>query len=93
MDLTAHVDFSALKDAASKGLRVYGPKPQGALLLELGLEARLEKLCEDATEEQRDALVSGTTRLVDPEAMGLLFKAMAIASPDIPPPPAFGQSA
>ena len=94
VDLTAHVDFGALKDAAeAKGLRVYGPKPQGALLLELGLEARLEKLCEDATEEQRDALVSGTTRLVDPEAMGLLFKAMAIASPDIPPPPAFGQSA
>lgn len=94
VDLTAHVDFGALKDAAeANGLRVYGPKPQGALLLELGLEARLERLFEEATGDQRDALVSGTTRLVDPEAMGLLFKAMAITSPGLAPPPAFEQSA
>lgn len=94
VDLTAHVDFGALKDTAeAQGLRVYGPKPQGALLLELGLEARVDRLSREATEEQRDALVSGTTRLVDPEAMGLLFKALAVTSPDLPPPPAFGPSA
>lgn len=90
VDLTAHVDFGALKDAArAKGLAVYGPKQQRALLLELGLEARLERLCRDATPEQREALIAGAERLVDPAAMGVLFKALAIMSNTLPVPPAF----
>lgn len=94
VDLTAHVDFGALKDAAeANGLLAYGPKPQGALLLELGLEARLERLCANASDDEREALVSGTRRLVDPAAMGVIFKALAITSRDLAPPPAFGDSA
>ena len=94
VDLTAHVDFGALKDAAeANGLLAYGPKAQGALLLELGLDARLERLCQDATQDERDRLMSGTRRLVDPAAMGVLFKALAITSQGLAPPPAFGNSA
>jgi SAM-dependent MidA family methyltransferase len=90
VDLTAHVDFGALKDAArGKGLTAYGPKSQRDLLFGLGLQTRLEKLCEDASPEQREALMAGAERLVDPAAMGLLFKALAITSKDLPPPPAF----
>ena len=68
---------------------MYGPKQQRALLLELGLEARLERLCRDATPEQREALIAGAERLVDPAAMGVLFKALAIMSNTLPVPPAF----
>ena len=90
VDLTAHVDFGALKDAArGKGLTAYGPKSQRDLLFGLGLKTRLEKLCEDAAPEQREALMAGAERLVDPATMGVLFKALAITSKDIPPPPAF----
>ena len=90
VDLTAHVDFAALNDAAgATGLAVYGPKPQGSFLLTLGLEARRDRLCESAREEQRRNLITGTNRLVDPAAMGLLFKALAVTSPGLAPPPAF----
>lgn len=93
VDLTAHVDFAALRETAeAHGLRVYGPKPQGALLLELGLEARRDRLCEGANEEQHQDVLSGAHRLIDPSAMGLLFKALAITSKDLAPPPAFGDS-
>jgi SAM-dependent MidA family methyltransferase len=91
IDLTAHVDFAALKDAAAAhGLAAYGPRPQGAFLLQLGLEARRDRLCEGATDEQRQALVADTNRLVDPSAMGLLFKTLAITSQGLAPPPPFG---
>ena len=94
VDLTAHVDFGALRDTAhGNDLAAYGPKPQRALLLELGLEARLERLCEDAGPEQREALMAGAERLVGPAAMGVLFKALAITSKDLPPPPTFEDSA
>ena len=93
VDLTAHVDFAALKDAANaQGLVTYGPMPQGAFLLQLGLEARRGRLCAGATDEQRQALIAGTNRLVDPSEMGLLFKVLAITSRGLAPPPPFGDS-
>ncbi|MEM8573051.1 MAG: SAM-dependent methyltransferase [Pseudomonadota bacterium] len=90
VDLTAHVDFGALKDAAwNNDLLTYGPKSQSALLMDLGLDARLDRLCTDASPEPRETLMAGAERLVDPAAMGVLFKALAITSKDLPPPPAF----
>ncbi len=90
VDITAHVDFAALKDAArANGLDIYGPKPQGAFLLMLGLQARRDQLCDDASDEQRRDIVSGTSRLVDPSTMGLLFKALAVTSARLAPPPGF----
>ncbi len=90
VDLTAHVDFGALKDVAwNNGLLTYGPKTQRALLMDLGLDARLDRLCADASPKQCETLMAGAERLVDPAAMGVLFKALAITSKDLPPPPAF----
>ena len=90
IDLTAHVDFAALKDTAqAHGLRAYGPMAQGAFLLRLGLEARRDRLCERATLDQAQQILSATNRLVDPAAMGLLFKALVITSQGLAPPPPF----
>jgi len=91
VDLTAHVDFAALKDSTvGHGLDAYGPMPQGEFLLRLGLEARRDRLCESATPEQRQDIVSGASRLTDPQAMGVLFKILALTRPGLAPPPPFG---
>jgi NADH dehydrogenase [ubiquinone] 1 alpha subcomplex assembly factor 7 len=91
-DLTAHVDFAALRDSArAHGLVPYGPMPQGPFLLRLGLEARRDRLCANATEAQRQDIAAGVTRLLDPTAMGVLFKAMAVTSQGLAPPPPFGE--
>lgn len=89
-DLSAHVDFAALAEAArTAGAVVWGPVPQGRFLSALGAEARLAALCARATPNQRRELESGVRRLLDPSEMGTLFKALAFASPSLPPPPGF----
>ena len=91
VDLTAHVDFAALKDSAiAHGLTAYGPMPQGEFLLRLGLEARRDALCKTATPGQQQEIVSGTNRLTDPSGMGLLFKVLALTRAGLAPPPPFG---
>lgn len=78
-DLTAHVDFAALARAAkAEGLAVWGPMFQGEFLLRLGLEIRCERLLQHATAQQRAAIMAGVHRLVDPAAMGTLFKVMVM---------------
>jgi NADH dehydrogenase [ubiquinone] 1 alpha subcomplex assembly factor 7 len=92
-DLTAHVDFGALKDSARRrGLVAYGPMNQGEFLLKLGLEARCERLLRNATPEQKVAILSGVARLTDPRQMGVLFKMLALQSSGLAPPPPFGDS-
>jgi NADH dehydrogenase [ubiquinone] 1 alpha subcomplex assembly factor 7 len=89
-DLSAQVDFANLKGSAEAlGLSSYGPMPQGEFLLKLGLGQRREQLLEKAKPEQKAAIVSGATRLVDPAQMGVLFNVLTLASPDLPPPPPF----
>jgi NADH dehydrogenase [ubiquinone] 1 alpha subcomplex assembly factor 7 len=89
-DLTAHVDFAELKRLATElGLKTYGPMPQGAFLLRLGLEIRRDRLLAAARPEHREAIASGAARLMDPEQMGVLFKVVAFASPELAPPPPF----
>ena len=90
-DLSAHVDFADLKRAAvAAELNAYGPMPQGEFLLKLGLAARRERLLQRATPSQAKAIASGAARLVDPRQMGVLFKALALTSAGLPPPPPFG---
>jgi NADH dehydrogenase [ubiquinone] 1 alpha subcomplex assembly factor 7 len=90
-DLTAHVDFAALKVAAeARDLKVHGPLPQGSFLLKLGLETRRDRLLAHATPAQRDSILSGAVRLADPLQMGTLFKALAVTSDGLAPPPPFG---
>ena len=92
-DLTAHVDFAALKRAAEAlGLKAYGPMPQGEFLLKLGLGERRDRLLEAARPEQKAAILSGAARLADPAQMGVLFKSLALTSDGLAPPPPFGDS-
>jgi SAM-dependent MidA family methyltransferase len=92
-DLTAQVDFAALKDIATGfGLAAYGPMPQGEFLLRLGLAARCDSLARNATDAQRAAVVAGAARLADPRQMGLLFKMLVLQSSRLAPRPPFGDS-
>jgi SAM-dependent MidA family methyltransferase len=87
-DLTSHVDFGRLAETArAAGLRVHGPLTQGQFLLALGLSERCERLMEHAAEGDRGLIASGALRLADRAQMGELFKAMALASPELEPPP------
>jgi SAM-dependent MidA family methyltransferase len=92
-DLTAHVDFAAIKDSATAlDLAAFGPIPQGEFLLKLGMAARCERLLRNATDDQKAALLSGAARLADPRQMGLLFKVLLLQSDGLAPPPPFGDS-
>jgi NADH dehydrogenase [ubiquinone] 1 alpha subcomplex assembly factor 7 len=88
-DLTAHVDFSQLKqDALDAKLTSFGPMALGEWLLRLGLEARLRQLLASASEKDAEDLKRQVLRLVDPAQMGALFKVMALTGgvPTAPPP-------
>lgn len=88
-DLTAHVDFTLLGNAAlQEGLRVYGPVPQGAFLESLGIGARARALARSAPERTNE-IETARRRLVDANQMGTLFKVLAVAHPDWPPPEGF----
>ncbi|MDE3060835.1 MAG: SAM-dependent methyltransferase [Pseudomonadota bacterium] len=89
-DLTAHVDFHALAQAArEEGAAAYGPGTQGDFLKKLGAEPRTEKLCEKATPDQKIAMISGLRRLTSVDQMGELFKVLCIAHPQHPKPEGF----
>ena len=91
-DLTAHVDFQALAGAAAReGARVHGPRPQGAFLRTLGIEARAEQLKHRATNAQARDIEAALARLTatGAAAMGELFKAIAFGDPRLGPLPGF----
>ena len=88
-DLTAHVDFADLAGVArAHGARVQGPEPQGSFLTALGLFQRVERLAKKQP-DQAAAVTEAARRLVEPAAMGHLFKVLAIASPSCPLLPGF----
>jgi NADH dehydrogenase [ubiquinone] 1 alpha subcomplex assembly factor 7 len=92
-DLTAHVDFHSMRNCAEiRGLSAYGPMPQGEFLLKLGFAARQEQLLTAATPDQRAMLISGANRLIDPQQMGVLFKAFVLSQHGLPAPIPFSQS-
>jgi NADH dehydrogenase [ubiquinone] 1 alpha subcomplex assembly factor 7 len=92
VDLSAHVDFRAIAvRAMGAGAAAYGPLPQGEFLRRLGIWQRLERLRGRATAEQRAALESGCARLTAAEAMGELFKVLALTEAGAPPPPGFAR--
>ncbi|NBC33290.1 MAG: class I SAM-dependent methyltransferase [Alphaproteobacteria bacterium] len=93
-DLTAHVDFARLAEAArSAGAAIYGPAPQGPFLAALGLAMRAERLTAGATPAQAEDIRAALHRLTAPEQMGTLFKVMAMTAGRLPPPPGFADSA
>ena len=86
VDLTAHVDFGALAEAArAAGAEAWGPMAQGGFLEALGIAARAERLQAGATAEQAEEIGSALRRLTDPEQMGALFKVLALGSPGLGP--------
>ncbi|MGR3435030.1 MAG: class I SAM-dependent methyltransferase [Shimia sp.] len=87
-DLTAHVDFADLAAAAAPSADVHGPVPQGVWLERLGITARARALARGG---DLDAVAAAHRRLTHPEAMGDLFKAMAIVPRGAPPPPGFAE--
>jgi len=89
-DLTAHVDFQVLAGVArAAGAVVYGPIPQGVLLTGLGLVTRTGALARSLPPARASAMLRTATRLIEPDQMGRLFKAMALCHPGLPPPPGF----
>jgi NADH dehydrogenase [ubiquinone] 1 alpha subcomplex assembly factor 7 len=86
-DLTAHVDFAALAEAArDSGATVYGPQTQGAFLTALGIDLRAETLKTKGDAKTRAEIDAARERLIGTEGMGSLFKVLALASPDAPRP-------
>jgi len=93
-DLAAHVDFGALARAARDvGAAVYGPIAQNTLLERLGIHHRAAALTRQATSQQAEDVRTATERLLHLEQMGTLFKAIAIATPTLPVPPGFDETA
>ena len=88
-DLTAHVDFQALARAA-EGVRATGPVTQGEWLTEMGIEIRAALLAKAAPARAAE-IAAARQRLVAPDQMGTLFKAMAVTAPEWPEPAGFGQ--
>ncbi len=87
VDLTCHVDFTAL--AAAAGVSVGGPIGQGDFLRAIGIDARAEVLRRRATPVQRDGIDAAVARLTGETAMGSLFKVMALTGPGWPAPAGF----
>lgn len=77
-DITAHVDFTALAHTArAAGANCQGPVKQNAFLTALGLHQRTDILARKHP-EQAENLRLAAQRLTDPQAMGSLFKVIAI---------------
>ncbi|MBB3933131.1 NADH dehydrogenase [ubiquinone] 1 alpha subcomplex assembly factor 7 [Kaistia hirudinis] len=87
-DLTVHVDFARLAEAA----RAAGAVParlmtQGAFLLALGLVERAGRLGAGKPAPVQDEIRSAVERLAAPGAMGDLFKVLCVTAPDLHLPP------
>jgi NADH dehydrogenase [ubiquinone] 1 alpha subcomplex assembly factor 7 len=83
-DVTAHVDFQALAQAAEDiGARVHGPVSQGEFLKRLGIETRAVTLMAKATHEVSEDISEALKRLIGGgrSGMGSMFKAIGISNP------------
>ncbi len=88
-DLTAHVDFGTLIEAARvEGLEAHGPVSQGAWLRELGIVPRTQALSRAAPDRAEEIAIA-RDRLVGEDAMGELFKVVALTAPGWPVPAGF----
>ncbi len=89
-DLTSHVDFQALAEAAqAAGAETTGPVSQSQFLQSLGIGIRAERLQQTTSPAQTENIRAALHRLVDDDQMGQLFKVMAVSPPGGPPPPGF----
>jgi SAM-dependent MidA family methyltransferase len=83
-DLTAHVDFAALAEAAGRGGAVASRVvSQGTWLETLGIAARAMALAAKNPSDT-EAIAAARRRLCDEDEMGRLFKVIALRAPDWP---------
>lgn len=86
VDLSAHVDFAVLGAAASvAGATVHGPVPQRDFLGQLGIATRAAALAKTSP-DRVDEIAAAHARLTAPDAMGTLFRAMALTDGGWPEP-------
>jgi NADH dehydrogenase [ubiquinone] 1 alpha subcomplex assembly factor 7 len=89
-DLTAHVDFAAIADAAhAAGAATHGAVAQGIFLTRLGLVPRTMALARTQPPQRASDMMVAAQRLTEPDRMGRLFKALAVCHPALPVPPGF----
>ncbi|SEK74405.1 SAM-dependent methyltransferase, MidA family [Roseovarius azorensis] len=84
-DLTAHVDFEALAQAAPCAHSRL--TPQGTFLQRLGIAQRAEILGRTLADTARDSHMAAYHRLTAPAEMGRLFKVLALYPASAAPPP------
>ncbi|XP_061927647.1 protein arginine methyltransferase NDUFAF7 homolog, mitochondrial isoform X2 [Apis cerana] len=79
-DLTADVDFAAIKKIAEKDNRLitFGPMNQSNFLQNLGINVRLQMLLQNASKEERKSLESGYHMIMDKNKMGIRFKVLSL---------------
>lgn len=87
-DLTAHVAFDRIAEAASRaGAATSGIAEQGAFLMGIGLGVRARKLAEKVDKTNQNRILSELKRLTAPDEMGTLFKVLAVQHPALTPAP------
>ncbi|MFD1696341.1 class I SAM-dependent methyltransferase [Roseibium aestuarii] len=87
-DLTAHVNFEALAQAArAGGAKAHPPLEQGEFLLRLGLLERAGALGTGKSLSEQDEIRDAVERLAAPDQMGSLFKVLAISQTGAALPP------
>ena len=88
-DLTAHVRFRAIAEAA-RPAKAWGTTGQGAFLERLGITARARALARGRSPDAVGAIAAAHRRLTHPDEMGNLFQVLALLPEAAPPPPGFG---
>lgn len=84
-DLTAHVDFEVLAQAAPCAHSAL--TPQGVFLEHLGITARAQTLAARLSDAALESHIAAHRRLTHPEEMGNLFKVLALYPENGTPPP------
>lgn len=81
VDLTAHVDFTALATcAALAGGKIWPVREQGAFLAHLGLHQRAAQLAAGGDVQTKAAVAAAVERLSHPATMGSLFKVLCVTA-------------
>ena len=83
MDLTVHVDFATLLEIATRAGLASATATQGDWLTAMGINQRAQALAQRSP-DRRQEIDRAHDRLVGTEAMGSLFKVMALTARDWP---------
>ena len=89
MDITALVDFAALREVAMRGGATVQFATQGSWLEAMGIGMRARSLAEHSP-QHAESLAAACSRLTSPDAMGNLFKVMALTPSQGPRGAGFG---